>query len=297
MSKWRVLVVDDDKEMRQSLVDLIEASGSQVKALARAGEVERWLGQFRPDVILSDVRMPGMSGLELLSSLTNDSAPPVVLISAHGDIPMAVEAMQNGAYSFVEKPYEPRRLLSILAHAAEQQRMRETNARLRARLLQLSGLEGLLLGETPQIAAVRADVTSLTDSPAAVLIQGETGTGKELVARALHDLGPKVDGPFVAVNAAQLAPGHLGQLAKQADGGTLFLDEILACPVDVQAMLLRLIETGEILTESGLEHLDLRVLSATNEDVSQAAEDGRLRKDLFYRLSTCLLYTSDAADE
>ena len=109
MSKWRVLVVDDDKEMRQSLVDLIEASGSQVKALARAGEVERWLGQFRPDVILSDVRMPGMSGLELLSSLTCDSAPPVVLISAHGDIPMAVEAMQNGAYSFVEKPYEARR--------------------------------------------------------------------------------------------------------------------------------------------------------------------------------------------
>ena len=125
--------------MRQSLVDLLEAAGWQAEAIARATQVAAKLDDKLPDVILSDVRMPGMTGMELLAALDKNTAPPLVLISAHGDIPMAVQAMQDGAYSFVEKPYEPRRLLSILTHAAEQCRMRQDNARLKERLIRLSG--------------------------------------------------------------------------------------------------------------------------------------------------------------
>ena len=120
---FNILVVEDDSAMRRSLVDLLEAAGWNVSSLSRANQVERQLNQSRPDVILSDVRMPGMSGLELQERLAGTEAPPLVLISAHGDIAMAVQTIQSGAYSFVEKPYEPRRLLSILKHAAEQSRM------------------------------------------------------------------------------------------------------------------------------------------------------------------------------
>ncbi len=287
MTNWRILIVDDDREMRNSLVDLTEAAGWQAKDLARANEVERWIGQFRPDVILSDVRMPGMSGIELLECLPV-SAPPLVLISAHGDIGMAVEAMSNGAYSFVEKPYDPRRLLSILSHAADQHRLRETNARLLNRLKQLSGLDRTLLGQTPEIQTIRDDIAGLGDSAASVLVQGETGTGKELVARALHNLGQTGNGPFIAVNAATLTQDRLEKIAPNAQGGALFLDEITACPADVQAMLLRLIDAKEIANpDTGApQKVDLRVLSATNEDIEQAVSSGRLRQDLFFRLNT-----------
>ncbi|MEL7115474.1 MAG: sigma-54 dependent transcriptional regulator [Pseudomonadota bacterium] len=290
MSDWRVLIVDDDREMRQSLVDLTEAAGFRAKALARATEVPRWLAQFRPDVILSDVRMPGMSGLELLDALPA-GAPPLVLISAHGDIPMAVDAMQGGAYSFVEKPCDPRRLLVILTHAADQHRMRAANALLQDRVLQLAGLDRLLIGATPEIAAVRDEIMLLCDSPAPVLITGETGSGKELVARALHDLSHRRDGPMIAINTTQLQTVALDDYLSAAEGGTLFLDEIGACPLDVQAQLLRVIETQEIFDpETGTHRrLDLRILSATNEDTAAAVQTGQRRKDLLYRLNTMTL--------
>lgn len=284
MSQYRVLIIDDDRLVRSSLVDLIEAAGWTTKDLARATEADRWIAQFTPDVILSDVRMPEMSGLELLQTL--NTSPPIVLISAHGDIPMAVEAMNNGAYSFVEKPYEPKRLLTILDHAAEQHRMRQTNQRLRTRLGQLAGLDRVLLGQTPQMETLRATIHLVADKSAAVLIRGETGTGKDLVARALHDLSPRCTGPFIAVNAAQFDARQLPMIARNASGGTLFLDEICTCPLDVQASMLRLIDSREVLDpESGVpEHVDLRVLSATNEETDLAVREGRLRQDLLFRL-------------
>jgi len=298
----RILVVEDDRAMRLSLVDLLDASGWQVEALPRAERLIERLAEFQPDVILSDVRMPGMSGLELLDSLDRDLAPPLVLISAHGDIAMAVDAMQRGAYSFVEKPYEPRRLLNILRHAADQHAMRRTNARLKSRLMQLSGLDRVLLGQTPETVALREDVLDLSQSGAAVMLQGETGTGKELVARALHDLGADATGPFVALNCAALAVesfeagmfgtggGAKGRL-QGADGGTLFLDGICTCPMPVQAKLLRVIEDKQILP-LGAETpvpLSFRVVSATNEDPEEAVRDGRLRSDLLYRLNTTVI--------
>ena len=288
MTTFRILVIDDDRMMRNSLVDLIEARGWTAKPLARAVEAERWIDQFQPDVILSDVRMPEMSGMELLESLDGVAAPPIVLISAHGDIPMAVEAMNHGAYSFVEKPYEPKRLLTILAHAADQHRMRNSNQRLRQRLQELSGLDRVLVGQSQPMQRLRETMALVADSDASVLVHGETGTGKDLVAHALHDISARCDGPYVAVNAAQFSAEQLPALARSAAGGTLFLDEICACPIEVQPKLLRLIETKEILLpgESLPEKVDLRVISATNESVEKAVEEGRLRRDLLYRLDT-----------
>ena len=168
---YRVLIADDDKSMRISLTDLLEAAGWTVEAVPRADLVAGYLKSFAPDVILSDVRMPGMTGLDLLDSLSPEVSPPLVLISAHGDIPMAVQAIQQGAYSFIEKPYEPRRLLTVLTHAAEQSRMRQTNARLKERLFQLSGLNRILLGQTEAVEALREDILDLSATGAAVLIQ------------------------------------------------------------------------------------------------------------------------------
>jgi len=297
-----ILIVDDDASMRASLLDLLSAAGWAVEALSRAALVAERLENDPPDVILSDVRMPGMSGLDLLETLNLTTAPPLVLISAHGDIPTAVKAMQDGAYSFVEKPYEPRRLLTILTHAADQARMRGENARLRDRLYALSGLDRILLGTTEAVAGLRRDILDFAATPAPVLIQGETGTGKELVARALHDLGAAPDAPFLALNCAVLAEdsfeaemfgthgGDPGRL-RAASGGTLFLDEICTCPLPVQAKLLRVIEEKHVLPVGATapSPVDVRIVSATNEDVDAAVAEGRLRADLLFRLNTVVL--------
>jgi len=297
-----ILIVDDDRSMRASLVDLLDSAGWRTEALPRASQVADHLARFQPDVILSDVRMPGMSGLELLASLNPDFSPPLVLISAHGDIPTAVQAMQDGAYSFVEKPYEPRRLLTILRHAADQHRMRKGAERLKARLARLSGLDRVLLGRTEETARLREDVLDLAETGTPVLLQGETGTGKELVAHALHDLGPHPDGPFVALNCAALSAeafesemfgvkgAHAGKLLA-ADGGTLFLDEICACPMPVQAKLLRVIEHQEVtpLGANAPISVRFRIVSATNEDPEAAVAEGRLRQDLLFRINTVVL--------
>ncbi|KIC17232.1 sigma-54-dependent transcriptional regulator [Leisingera sp. ANG-DT] len=298
---FSILVIDDDKAMRQSVAELLEAAGWQVTAAARAAAGQERLAEFQPDVILSDVRMPGMSGLDLLAAL-DPAAPPLVLISAHGDIPMAVKAMQDGAYSFVEKPYEPRRLLAILRHAAEQHRMQQSNARLKARLFALSGLDRVLLGQSAPVVQLRQDILDLAETSTTVLIEGETGTGKELVARALHDLGENADAPFLALNCAALSPatfeaemfgteGGSGGRLLAASGGTLFLDEVCSCPMEVQAKLLRVIEDKQILPAGGQlpVPVSFRVVSATNEDVELAVQENRLRKDLLFRLNTMVL--------
>lgn len=300
---FRVLVVDDDKSMRLSLVELLEAAGWQVKALSRANPVADHLGRWLPDVILSDMRMPGMSGLELLHSLEPNHAPPLILISAHGDIPLAVQAIQDGAYSFVEKPYEPKRLLAILKNAATQNRMRQGTIRLKQRLSKLSGLDRVLLGGSDLVADLRRDILDLADTDAAVFIEGETGTGKELVARALHDLSADADAPFLALNCATLsadtfeaemfgtADRGTGRLLA-ASGGTLFLDEICSCPPLVQAKLLRVIEDKTLLPIGAQEPIPVRfrVISATNEDMAQAVRDNRFRQDLLFRINTVTLH-------
>lgn len=299
---YRVLVVDDDKSMRLSLIELLEAAGWQVETLSRANRVAERLGAFLPDVILSDMRMPGMSGLELLHSLDPKHAPPLVLISAHGDIPLAVQVIQDGAYSFVEKPYEPRRLLTILKNAAVKNRMMQSNARLKERLSKLSGLDRVLLGETETVVNLRRDIIDLANSEAPIFIEGETGTGKEVVARALHDLSANPDAPFLALNCATLSPdsfeadmfGTAGTSSGRlltASGGTLFLDEVCSCPPAVQAQLLRVIEDKTILpigTQRPVP-VSFRVISASNQDMSLAVQENRFRQDLLFRINTVIL--------
>ncbi len=298
----RIVVVDDDREMRDSLSELLAAAGWRYEVLNRAETVAQRLPLFEPDVVLTDVRMPGMSGLDLLRSLDAATAPPIVLISAHGDIPMAVEAMQQGAYSFLEKPFDPRRLLNLLRNAAQQHRLRQDAERLRERLAKLSGLDRIMLGETEEMQALREEVVALSDSDVTLLLLGETGSGKELVARALHDLSPRAAMPFVAVNCASVpterfeatmfgTQGGPKGLFQQADQGTLFLDEIAALSLAAQAKLLRAIETREVLPLGGEEVLgvDLRILSASNEDLETAVAERRFREDLFYRLNAVIL--------
>jgi two-component system C4-dicarboxylate transport response regulator DctD len=301
-----VLIVEDDRSMRTSLIDLMEAAGWRVEAVPRAEKAAERILEFQPDVILSDVRMPGMSGLDLLASLNPQISPPLVLISAHGDIPMATQAIKDGAYGFIEKPYEPRRLLNVLAHAGDQHRMRRTTKRLKDRLLNLAGLDRIFLGSSERTRKLRDEVLDLAEINVPVLLQGETGTGKELLARALHDLGRKSDGPFLAVNCATLNAenfeedmfgregGARGRLLS-ADGGTLFLDEIGACPMPVQAALLRVIEDGEVrpLGADTPVPISFRMITATNEDTETAVAEGRLRKDLLFRINrvVCALPT------
>jgi len=299
---FRVLVVDDDREMRQSLAHLLTKAGWRNEGFSKAENAIGQVDSFGPDVVLADVRMPGMTGIDLLKHLTEKQAPPVVLISAHGDIPMAVEAMQKGAYSFLEKPFDPRRLLNILQHAAEQYRLQQDSSRLRHRLTELSGLDRVLLGQTEAVRALREELVDLSTTSANVLVLGETGTGKELVARALHDLGPRGVAPFIAVNCATIpaqhfeetlfgtVEGHRG-LVMQAHSGTLFLDEIGSCPIDVQAKLLRVIEEKEAMPVGAeqAQQIDMRVISASNEKLDQAVDEGRFRSDLYFRLNTIVI--------
>ena len=299
---YRALVIDDDKEMRQSLIHLIEAAGWEVEAHPEATDIENKVAAFLPDVILSDVRMPKSSGLDLLKDRTTTANIPIVLISAHGDIPTAVQAMRDGAYSFLEKPFEPPRLLTILRNAAEKFQLSKDAERLRRQLATLSGLDRVLLGKSDALKNVRESVLDFSSANAAALILGETGTGKELVARALHNLSDRANGAFIAVNCATIEAegfekrifGEAGVsqgLFREAEGGTLFLDEIGTCALDVQAKLLRAIELREILPVGADRPVtvDVRIVSASNEPLDQAVDTGTFRRDLFFRLSNVVI--------
>lgn len=302
LAKNKIVVIDDDREMRDSLSHLLEAADWHVDLFSRAEAALEQLDVLQPHVILSDVRMPGMDGMELLDHVTQPTAPPIVLLTAHGDIPMAVEAIQKGAYGFIEKPCEPRRLLMVLKHGADQHRMSADTERLKARLARLSGLDRILIGQSDVLTSLREQILNLIDTNAPVMILGETGTGKELVAHALHDLSARANGPFKAVNCATIPPEHFettmfGEinqqrgLLDQADGGTLFLDEIGTCPIQIQAKLLRMIETQEY-TPVGSDRtipIDIRILSASNEDLNAAVQENSFRADLLYRLNTLMV--------
>ena len=299
MSKGTVLVIDDDREMRVSLDHLLQSAGYNTVIVKNGQDGLDVLYRNAPDVVLSDVRMPSMDGLEFQRKAREISHVPVVLISAHGDIQMAVGALQDGAYSFIEKPFEPRRLLGILKNALRMKRLEDSTKQLQNRLVELADLERVLIGNSAQIADVRDLIFDFSMSGANVLILGETGTGKELVARALHDLGQSPAAPFVAINCATIPPEQFEEtvfgtidnprgLMSQADGGTLFLDELSSMPYQSQSKFLRTIETKQYqrVGETQIQTVELRVISAASGQITQLATDKTFREDLLFRLNT-----------
>ena len=299
MTTDTILIIDDDREMRVSLDHLLQSAGYDTLIAKGGPEGLEILLKNAPDAVLSDVRMPEMDGLEFQRKAREISYVPVILISAHGDIPMAVEALQGGAYSFVEKPFEPRRLLGILKNAVRMKRLEDNTKLLQNRLAELTDLERVLIGNSAPIVAVRDAVFDFALSRANVLILGETGTGKELVARALHDLGSSAAAPFVPINCATIPPEKFEEtvfgtsnaphgLMSEADGGTLFLDELSSMPNGTQAKFLRAIETKQYqrVGETEVQTVDLRVISAASEQISQMIADKSFREDLLFRLNT-----------
>ena len=299
----RLLVVDDEKGIRDALVQLFEYEGHRV-ATAEDGRAGIESAQkTHPDVIFLDVKMPGMDGLDVLARLREDDPTAlVVMISGHGTIDTAVEATRKGAYDFLEKPLDTDRLLVTLRRALELKGLTRTMADLKNQVE--SRYE--IVGTSFAVRQVLERVERVAPTEARVLVTGENGTGKELVARAIHRLSSRAEGPFIEVNCAAIPSeliesalfGHIkgsftGAIAdragkfEQADGGTLFLDEVGDMSLDAQAKVLRALEEGVITRVGGSKaiQVDVRVVAATNKDLARAIQDGAFREDLFYRLN------------
>ncbi len=305
----RLLVVDDERGIRTALVQVFEYEGHEVKAAEDGHQGLRLAADFNPDVIFLDVKMPGMDGLDVLAGLREqDPSTPVVMISGHGTIDTAVEATRKGAYDFLEKPLDTDRLLVTLRRALELRGLTRSMADLRDEIE--SRYE--IVGTSYAVRQVLERIERVGPTDARVLITGENGTGKELVARAIHRLSPRSERPFVEVNCAAIPSeliesalfGHIkgsftGAVAdyagkfEQAHGGTLFLDEIGDMSSDAQAKVLRALEQGVVTRVGGSRSIDVdvRVVAATNKDLSLEIDEGTFREDLFYRLNVVPIHT------
>ena len=307
----QIILIDDDPHLRQALYQTLDLAGLKVLPLAQASGLGERIGRDWPGVVVSDIRMPGMDGLELLAQLhAQDPELPVLLITGHGDVPLAVQAMRSGAYDFLEKPFASDALLDSVRRALALRALVLDNRSLRLALSDRQQLSTRLVGHSPAMLRLREQIGALAATKADVLILGETGSGKEVVARALHDLSSRRNGPFVAINAGALAesvveselfghePGAFTGAQKRrigkfefANGGTLVLDEIESMSLDVQVKLLRMLQERVVERVGGnqLIPLDIRVIAATKEDLRQAADQGRFRADLYYRLNVAPL--------
>ena len=306
----RVVLVDDDEAFRLALAERLSLAGFQVSAYAGAQAAVKAMREDFDGVVVTDLRMPGMDGRQLARRLAEmDPDLPVVIMTGHGDVAEAVEAIKLGAYDFLTKPFAPERLVETLRRALEKRALVLDNRRL-VELADTSDLALPLIGESLAVRQLRAVIAQLADAQVDVLIEGETGVGKEAVARAIHNAGRRRLHPFVAIASGSLpeadAPGVLfgheagafsgalrrreGQIAR-AHQGTLFIDEIDAAPKAVQRLFLRTLEEREILPIGAAEPvgLELRVLAATKADPAAAVQRGDLIEDLYYRLNVVRL--------
>jgi len=301
-----VLIVDDEASMRHLLTVILSDHGWEARAVASGAEALRELEAREYDLVITDVRMPGLSGLELLAEVQRRSpATTVIVMSAYGSQEAAIEAMKAGAYDYLSKPFRPDEVVLVLKKAEERERLARENRRLRAELR--GGLApGHIVGASEAMQAVLRQLGKVAPQRTTVLVQGESGTGKELVARALHDLSPRAGLPFVAVNCGAI-PGELLEselfghargaftdavrakkgLVVEADGGTLFLDEIGELPLPLQVKLLRVLQEGEVrpVGDTRFQQVDVRVVAASARDLAAAVAAGQFREDLYWRLN------------
>jgi two-component system nitrogen regulation response regulator NtrX len=299
----RVLIVDDEAGIRQALKQVLEYENLDVRVAASGGEAIALYNEFRPNLVFLDVKMAGLDGLDTLTRLRDlDPGAQIVMISGHGTIATAVEATQRGAFDFLEKPLDSDRLLLTVRNALAHSELMGENARLR----EAAESRYLMVGQSPALRRVRELISKVGPTAARVLITGENGTGKELVARALHEASPRREGAFVEVNCAAIPSelieselfGHMkgsftGAFAdrvgkfEQADGGTLFLDEVGDMSLSAQAKLLRVLQEGVVTRIGGSKSIevDVRVLAATNKDLEAEIVESNFREDLLYRLN------------
>lgn len=301
-----VLIVDDDPAMGEMLASMLGEAGYQTDTASSAPEAAEVAATTDFDVVLSDIKMPGGSGIDLVGQM-RDLRPetPVVLMTAFGSIDSAVEAMQAGAFDYVTKPFKRDEILVVMERAAERRALVNENRRLRAAVDRTKSM-GDLVGESPAMRDIYALVRRVADSSSSVLITGESGTGKEVVARTLHFSGARREGPFVPVNCTAIPEGLLESelfghvrgaftgattaktgLFVKANHGTLFLDEIGDMPGSLQSKLLRVLQDQEIRPVGSTESIkvDVRIVSATHQNLREKIAAGEFRQDLYYRLN------------
>jgi DNA-binding NtrC family response regulator len=302
----RILVVDDEEQMRDLLAKVLERKGYQVAVAADGAEALAFLEREPADLVVTDVRMPGLDGMEALRAIKELTADTVVLImTAFGSIDQAVQAVKDGAYDYVNKPFKIEEMLLTIEKALEERRLRQEVTSLRQEVRTRYHFESLI-GKSRAMQEVFGLIEQVAGSRSTVMIYGKSGTGKELVAKAVHYNSPRATKPFVAVNCAAIPAelleselfGHekgafTGAIATKvgkfelATGGTLFLDEVGSMRLDLQAKILRALQEREVERVGGTRtiKIDVRVLAATNRDLKKAVEEGGFREDLYYRLN------------
>lgn len=306
MELHKILVVDDEESVRSMICVLLQKEGFQLSNAAGGEEALERLGEEPFDLVLCDVRMPGMDGLEVLDNITRLYPDiTVIMMSAFGTVDLAVEAMKRGAYDYISKPFKPDEILLTMRKAQEREALRRENIRLKKEVGEKFSLEGIV-ARSPSMKSIMETVEKVAGYRSHVLITGESGTGKEVLARAVHNLSPWKDKPFVGVNCGAIPAslmeseffGHAkgaftdavtekAGLFEEAHGGSLFLDEIGDLPHDLQVKFLRAIQEGEIrrVGSNAAIKLDVRIIAATAKDLSEAVREGRFREDLYYRLN------------
>jgi two-component system response regulator HydG len=305
-----IVVVDDDREMVSVLCDLLSEAGYRTLSANSAADVLTLINQNDPDLLISDLRMSGMTGNELQLELKRVSPNlPVIIITAFGSIPTAVESMKLGAFDYITKPFANDELLLVVARALENRQLRQEVRRLRGELARSYGLPNIIAAD-PTMMAVLGMLEQVADSLASVLITGESGTGKDLIARALHFSSARREAPFIPINCAAIPENLIeselfgfvkgaftdARQAKMglfiaAQAGTLFLDEIGEMPLALQSKLLRVIDDKRVRPLGATEEtrIDVRIVAATNTDLDKAIDEGRFRSDLYYRIATVTL--------
>jgi two-component system C4-dicarboxylate transport response regulator DctD len=303
----RALIIEDDPDVRLGCEQAMMLADIPVEGVGSAEEGFQRLTPGFPGVVVTDMRLPRADGMEVLRrARAMDADLPVIIITGHGDVTLAVEAMRGGAYDFIQKPFSPELLVDVVRRALEKRALTLEVLDLRRRLEQRDGAQSKLIGRSPQMARVRQLVMDVASTSVDVLVRGETGTGKELIAQCLHELSPRKSGPLVALNCGGLPDnlldselfGHeagaftgaqkrrIGKI-EYANKGTLFLDELESMPMGVQIKLLRVLQERvvERLGSNQQQPVDCRVVAATKDDLKERAERQTFRADLYYRLN------------